>query len=128
MNALQLTGFAAAASVAALIIRRFRPEFGTVIALFAGSALALTALPQIAVMIHSVSPLLSSGGISSSASSALLRITGIAFLVDFGAQACRDAGEGGLAAHVEFAGRVMILAIALPSMTKLMETILSLAV
>ena len=128
MNALQLTGFAAAASVAALVIRRFRPDFGSVISMFAGTVLVLTVLPHIAGIVGSMSALLDAGGAASSATASLLRITGIGLLVDFGAQSCRDAGEAGVASRVEFAGRVMILTIALPTMKTLMETILSLSV
>lgn len=128
MNAMQLAGFAAAASVAALIIRRFRPEFGSVIALFAGIALAVTALPQLAGIVDAMSGMLHAGSIASSTSSTLLRITGVGLLIDFAAQSCRDAGEAGVAARVEFAGRVMIIAISLPSLKALMETILNLSV
>ena len=67
------------------------------------------------------------GGVSSGATATLLKITGVSLLADFAARTCRDAGEDGIAAHTELAGRILILTMALPSMRQLMELILSVA-
>ena len=47
--------------------------------------------------------------------------------MDFAAQTCRDANEDGLAMKVELAGRVMLIALALPVMRTLLVQILSLS-
>ena len=54
-------------------------------------------------------------------------IQGISLLTDFAAQTCRDAQEDGLAMKVELAGRVMLIALALPVMQALLTQIMSLA-
>ena len=59
--------------------------------------------------------------------SPLLKVGGISLLTDFAAQTCRDAGEDGLALKVELAGRVMLIALALPVMEALLSHILSLS-
>jgi len=56
----------------------------------------------------------------------LLRIVGLAYLAEFGAQVCRDAGEGNIAARIEFAAKVIILVLAVPIIVAVMESILSL--
>ena len=55
----------------------------------------------------------------------LLKIMGIAYLAEFGSQICRDAGEGVIAGKVEFAGKLLILVMALPLLAAVLETILN---
>ena len=54
----------------------------------------------------------------------VLRVIGVAYLAAFGGQVCRDAGEGALAAKVELAGKVLILAMSVPLMFALLDLIL----
>ena len=49
----------------------------------------------------------------------MIRAVGVAIVAEFGAQLCRDAGEGALAGRVEMAGRVTMLTLALPLLTDL---------
>ena len=60
-------------------------------------------------------------GLEGAHASAMLRATGVAMLAEFGAQLCRDAGEGALAGRVELAGRVALMGIALPILAELTE-------
>lgn len=59
--------------------------------------------------------------------SQLLKVGGISLLADFAAQTCRDAEEPGLAMKVEFAGRVILISLALPVMLALLTQIMSLS-
>ena len=49
----------------------------------------------------------------------MIRAVGVAIVAEFGAQLCRDAGEGALAGRVELAGRATMLTLALPLLTDL---------
>ncbi|MBR6807118.1 MAG: hypothetical protein IKM46_01930 [Clostridia bacterium] len=51
----------------------------------------------------------------------LVKAAGIAYIVDFAAGLCRDAGEGGVAAYVEMAGRCEIVLLTLPIARELLE-------
>ena len=45
----------------------------------------------------------------------LVKIIGMAYLVQFGAEICRDAGESAIGSRVELGGRVLILSLTLPA-------------
>ena len=111
----------------ALIMRRLRPDAAVVMVLAAGTLAALMILPQLSEIISGVNALAASGGVKDGYMSQLLKVGGISLLIDFAAQTCRDVGEEGLAMKVEFAGRVMLIALALPVMRILLGQILSLA-
>jgi stage III sporulation protein AD len=56
----------------------------------------------------------------------LLKILGIAYIAEFGAQICRDAGEGTIASKIEMVGKILILVLALPIFAAIMEVIVRL--
>lgn len=56
----------------------------------------------------------------------ILKIIGIAYIAEFAAQITKDAGQGAMAAKIELAGKILILAMAIPILTVLIETILQL--
>ena len=55
--------------------------------------------------------------------SLLLKATGLAYIVDFAADLCRDAGETGNAKRLENAGKIAILALSLPVITGLFDKV-----
>ncbi|KHE69174.1 stage III sporulation protein AD [Halobacillus sp. BBL2006] len=55
----------------------------------------------------------------------ILKIIGIAYIAEFGAQLIRDAGLNSLASKVELAGKLFILMLAIPIVTAVIETILN---
>ena len=56
----------------------------------------------------------------------VLKVIGIAYLTQFGAQLCADAGESAIAAKIELAGKVLMMAAAAPVLTGLLETVIGL--
>lgn len=53
----------------------------------------------------------------------LIKVLAVAYVSDFSAQLCRDAGETAIAGKVELAGKVIIFYLAVPIMMSLMELI-----
>lgn len=127
MSAWQIAGFAVCAATLALTMRRIRPESAPVLAIAAGSLASLLVLPQLAEIIDVIRDLAASGGVQDAYMTPLLKVAGISLLMDFSAQTCRDAGEDGLAMKVELCGRIMLIALALPVMSALLEQIMSLS-
>lgn len=127
MNAMQFAGFAVCAAAMALVMRRLRPESATVLVIAAGALAGIMILPQLGQIVSGITALASAGGVQESYMTQLLKVGGVSLLMDFAAQTCRDAGEDGLAMKTELAGRVMLIALALPVMRTLLEQILSLS-
>lgn len=127
MNIVRVAGFSVASALAVLLLRRARPEMGVAAALAAGALLLTMALPMVAQVVSSITSMAEMGGVKSSYLSQLLKVAGISLLMDFAAQTCRDAGEEGLAVKAELAGRVMLLALALPAMQTLLSQLFSLS-
>lgn len=127
MSALQIAGFAVCAAALALVMRRLRPEAAPVLAIAAGALTAMMVLPRLGEIIDGVMALSAEGGVQEAYMGQLLKVGGISLLMEFASQTCRDANEDGLALKVEMAGRVMLIALALPVMRTLLSQILSLS-
>lgn len=56
----------------------------------------------------------------------ILKIIGIAYIAEFGAQIAKDAGQAAIASKVELAGKILILVMAIPILTAVIEMVLSL--
>ena len=55
----------------------------------------------------------------------LIKMVGITYVAEFGANLCRDAGFGSVANQIEFFGKLMILAVSMPILMTLIQTISS---
>lgn len=56
----------------------------------------------------------------------ILKITGIAYIAEFGSQICKDAGESSIAGRIEFAAKIMVMVLAMPIIAAVLETIIRL--
>lgn len=65
-----------------------------------------------------------SAGVNMKYVETILKIIGIAYIAEFGAQLTKDAGQGAIASKIELGGKILILVMAVPILTVIIETIL----
>lgn len=53
----------------------------------------------------------------------ILKVLGVAYITDFTAQLCRDAGEATIGSKVELAGKILIFYLAMPILSAILELI-----
>lgn len=126
MSAVELTGFAILAVVLLAVLRPMRPELAVLLTLGAGAVILLSLLPLIQRIIELLTTLAQRGNVPSLYLETILRIVGIAYIVEFGSQVARDAGEGALAAKVELGGKILILSLALPILLSVVQLVVRL--
>ncbi len=108
-------------AVLSLAVRSWRPEFSIYISAASGLVLFAMVYFQLEGIISGVSGLFQKSGSAGVYVPVLLKVIGIAYLTDFSAQVCRDAGENGIASKVEMAGKIFIFYAALPVFTSLIR-------
>lgn len=126
MDILQIVGFCIVAAVLLTLLRRDRPE----IALQLGLAVAAIVFLMIANRLVGTLTVLRDLAVRANVNllylNVVLKIIGVAYVAEFGAQICRDANEGAIAGKVELAGKVIILVLAVPVVIAVMEAIIRL--
>ncbi|MDA8066955.1 MAG: stage III sporulation protein AD [Thermaerobacter sp.] len=126
MHILQIVGFALVAAVLTVVVRRLRPELGLLLSLAAGVVILLLVLPSLLSVFQRLRYLSAAAQVNLRYLDTVLKIVGVAYLTEFGAQICRDAGEGALAAKVELAGKVLILLLSVPILNAILDLLIKL--
>ena len=53
----------------------------------------------------------------------LLKIVGVSYIAEFASHVCRDAGYGAVGSQIEIFGKLTVLAVSMPILTALLETL-----
>ncbi len=124
MEILQIAGLGVAAALLAMVIRGSRPEMASILAMAAGVLLFYLAVSRLQAVVAVMNQLVQKAGLAQDYLKVLLKVVGIAYVSEFAAQTCRDAGEDSLAAKVEMGGKVLVLAMASPVIVALVDLVL----
>lgn len=108
------------------IIKQQRPEFTIYASIIAGAIILYFVFNELTPIISMLQNLSDKMGVTSKFFGILLKITGISYLTEFGANVCKDSGETAIASKVELAGKVLIVGISIPILTTLMDTLVKL--
>ena len=126
MEIIQIIGLGFVVTLLILIIKQQRPEIAIQLSLALATIIFLMVLAKINVVLNLFRDLAEKANISQMYLNTILKIIGIAYVTEFGAQVCRDAGEGAVAGKIEFAGKVMVTVLAIPIIALVLDTIIRL--
>ncbi|MDR3288177.1 MAG: stage III sporulation protein AD [Peptococcaceae bacterium] len=126
MEIWQIVGLALTVSVLGMVLKQVRPEIALQMTILAGVVIFLLVISKVKVIIDLLQNLAGQANVSSYYLLIIFKIVGVAYLAEFGAAICRDAGEGALAAKVELAAKVGVLVLAIPIITAILESLVRL--
>lgn len=126
MEIIQVVGFGLLATILVLVVKEQKPMFAFIISTFAGIAIFLFLIGKIEVVIQVLEDLADRSGIQPIYLKTILKMIGIAYIAEFGAQIVRDAGQDGMASKIELAGKVLIMVLAIPIISVIIETVMKL--
>lgn len=126
MEIVQIVGLGLIAAVLALVVKEQKPMFAFLITSFTGIIIFLFLIGKIEAVIEVLKQLAEQSGIQPVYLKTILKIIGIAYIAEFGAQVVRDAGQDGIASKIELAGKVLIMVLAIPIISVIIETVMKL--
>ena len=124
MDIIKIIGIAFLAVIIILILKQYRPEYAMYVSIIAGALIILMSLGKLEGIITLLNTISSKTNANGQFLSILLKITGIAFLTEFAVSVCKDSGESAIASKVDLGGKIIIIAISIPIITSLLETVL----
>lgn len=107
----------------ALVLGNMRKEISIWITIVCGIIIfffGISKFEYIVDMFHELTEYL---GINEVYIKVILKMIGIAYLSEFTASICKDAGQNTIAGQVDFFGRMSMIAVSLPILRSLLETI-----
>jgi stage III sporulation protein AD len=93
---------------------------------FVGCVIFLFLVDQVSQIITMIEKIALNANINMMYVETILKIIGIAYIAEFGAQMTKDAGQGAIASKIELGGKILILSMAVPILTVIIETIIGL--
>jgi stage III sporulation protein AD len=124
LEIIQIVGISIIAVILAAVIRQYRPELALQISVVTGLLIFFVVIFKMASVLDALRTFTGRMNIDTVYISTVFRIVAIAYIAEFGAQVCKDAGENSIASKIELAGKVIILVLAVPILMALMELIM----
>ncbi len=121
-----MVGIGLTGTILAVYVKESNKEMAVFISLATGLILFIFALSKMGTVLEVMNELAARAQINMFYLTTVLKIMGIAYIAEFGAQVCKDAGEGSIATKIELAAKILVLALALPIITAILESILRL--
>jgi len=123
---IQIVGLGLVATVLSLVIKEQKPLFSFLLITFTGVIIFLLLIGKISGVIQVLEELARKSNVNMVFLKTILKIIGIAYIAEFGAQVIRDAGQEAIASKVELSGKVLIMVMAIPIITVIIETVMKL--
>ncbi len=123
MSIMQVVAMAVVGTVLIIVIRQEKPELAVQVSVAAGLVIFALIIWKVIEILDVLERLAVRADLNMVFLGTLLRILGIAYIAEFGTQVCKDAGESALAFKVAMAGKVMILILAAPIITTILDTV-----
>lgn len=119
---IKLLGLCVIAAIIALILKSKSGEFAFLISIGAGVVVLICCLDYLVAPIKEITEKLADYGIETNYFKVALKAVGLAYITDFFADACRDAGQASMASKAELVGKIAIFVLSVPLLMSVIET------
>lgn len=123
MNLAGVMFFGIASALLAVLLGQIKGEYSIYIILAAGIFLFIFILSRMNTVILAVNQIRSYIHFENAYIDILIKIVGISYLTQFSADLCRDCGYHSLANQLQIFGKISVLAVSMPVVLSLLETI-----
>ena len=118
-----VAGIAVASAGAAVLLKQYKPEYAFGISVAAGAIFLLFIAVRAGEIIDEINAFASASGINSENYGIVLRCLGVCLVTNAAAETCKDCGQSSIASKLVIAGKALVLIIALPLFSELMNVI-----
>ena len=125
MEIISIVGIGIVSTILAVLLRQSdRSEFALLVSLTTGIIIISMILDKLKYVVETLSQLIKNTNMEFAYFSIILKIIGIAYIVEFGAQISKDAGEEAIASKIELGGKVVMMVLSMPIILALMDLII----
>lgn len=107
----------------AVFLKQQKQEYALYIGLGCAVCILLLAVERLSVVMDSVKQLQSFISVDSSYVKALIKMIGITYVAEFASSLCQDAGYSSIGSQIEMFGKLSIIALSMPILLVLIETL-----
>lgn len=115
--------FGIASALLAVLLGQVKGEYAIYIVMAAGIFLFIFILSEMSTVISTINQIKSYIHFDEGYINILIKIVGISYLTQFSSDICRDCGYHSLANQLQIFGKISVLAVSMPVVLSLLETI-----
>ena len=112
--------------LATIIVKPIRSDFSVIIAIVGGLIILFMVIDYLSSVFETFRNIIGITGLNSNLYTLLLKIIGVGYLIEFTAGICSDTGNSSLGDKVLLGGKIIILVMALPIITNILQIIMEL--
>ncbi|HIT87644.1 MAG TPA: stage III sporulation protein AD [Candidatus Coprocola pullicola] len=127
MNMAQIVATGLIGTVLCVLLKKQSPEISLLIAVATGVFIFISLCDKLGILLTLLEETAQKAGVSEGYFAIVLKVTGIAYLAQFGMQLCIDAGETSIAGKIELAGKIMMMIVSAPVLLSLLDVVMGLA-
>lgn len=117
----QVAVFCLTATLLAIVLRQYRPEYAVFVSLACSVLAVLYLLQGVSQVMEELGGLMENAMLPSGLIQVVIKCLGVCILTELAGQTCRDAGEQAIGAKVELAGKVTLVLVSLPLFERLLQ-------
>lgn len=126
MEVIKIVGVSIFAVIMIIILKNYRPEMALVLSIITGIGIMLYAISKMSSVINVLNDLVYKSGVNTDFLLIIIKVIGIAYIVEFGKNVCIDAGQSSIATKLEMAGKVVIVVLTIPLISSLVNVLVGL--
>jgi len=123
MEILKISAFALISTIVIVLIKQEKKEIGVTISIFVAVVIAVYAVIKLEDILNLIFDLADNAGVNTKYLEIIIKVVGIAYIIELTKDVCVDSGETALAGKVEMAGKIMIVASTVPIISGVVEVI-----
>ena len=123
---LKIVAVALVTVFAHILIRQVKPEIAIIISIVGSILIISMTVNSLSSVVNSFYKIFTQTGVDTTLLSPLFKIIAIGYIGEFGANLCLDAGANSVADKILFSAKVIILVLALPIITTVIDLVVAL--
>ena len=123
LDIFKIIGVGIITAITALIVKQIKPEVSVIITISGGILMILMLVESLTNIFGVFSSIIEKSGLTAGLFSTVLKIVGIGYITEFSANLCNDAGVSSIADKILLAGKIIILVLALPIVSNIIDII-----
>lgn len=125
MDLFKVLGIGIVAAALSVLLRHYRPELAIAVPIMATVVIFSLLSPYLVSVLSMFEDIAEQVGIDLQYVVIVIKIIGVAYIAQFGAELCRDAGESATASKIEFGGKILIVTMSMPIVYRLLHLVSS---
>lgn len=123
MSIVQIMLIALVGATASIILKQVSSEISMMIGIATGAIILYFSIDMALNVIDTINEIADTFSINSGYIGIVIKVIGITYLSEFAVSSLKDAGESGIATKVEIFSKLLIVSMAIPVFSSLIETV-----